>query len=71
MLKRQQYEISYRNTRVERIYGREELTETLGSRFKAVLGKAYQKTEMRAVVLIDEYDKQLFFSYFLHILAEK
>ena len=55
----------------ERIYGREELAETLGSRFKAVLGKAHQKTGMRAVVLIDEYDKQLFFSIFLHILAEK
>ena len=43
----------------ERIYGREELAETLGSRFKAVLGKAHQKTGMRAVVLIDEYDKPL------------
>jgi hypothetical protein len=43
----------------ERIYGREELAETLGSRFKAVLGKAHQKIGMRAVVLIDEYDKPL------------
>lgn len=43
----------------ERIYGREELAETLGSRFKAVLGNAHKKTRMRAVVLIDEYDKPL------------
>ena len=43
----------------ERIYGREELAETLGSRFKAVLGNAHKKTGMRAVVLIDEYDKPL------------
>ncbi|MDV3121666.1 AAA family ATPase [Segatella copri] len=63
--------MSYRNTRVERIYGREELAETLGSHFKAVLGNAHKKTGMRAVVLIDEYDKQLFFSVFMHILAEK
>ena len=43
----------------ERIYGREELAETLGSRFKAVLGNAHKKTGMRAVVLIDEYDNPL------------
>ena len=43
----------------ERIYGRVELAETLGSRFKAVLGNAHKKTGMRAVVLIDEYDKPL------------
>ena len=43
----------------ERIYGRDELALTLGSRFKAVLRNAHQQTGNRAVVLIDEYDKPL------------
>ncbi len=43
----------------ERLYGREELAQTLGSRFKAVLKNARQRTGNRAVVLIDEYDKPL------------
>ena len=43
----------------ERLYGKEELAQTLGSRFKAVLGNAHKKTGLRAVVLIDEYDKPL------------
>ncbi len=43
----------------ERLYGREELAQTLGSRFKAVLKAAHEKSGQRAVVLIDEYDKPL------------
>ncbi len=43
----------------ERLYGREELAQTLGSRFKAVLRNTHRKTGNRAVVLIDEYDKPL------------
>lgn len=43
----------------ERLYGKEELAQTLESRFKAVLGRAREKTGMKAVVLIDEYDKPL------------
>ncbi len=43
----------------ERLYGRDELALTLGSRFKAVLKAAHEKTGLRAVVLIDEYDKPL------------
>ena len=43
----------------ERLYGRDELALTLGSRFKAVLRNAHQQTGNRAVVLIDEYDKPL------------
>ncbi len=43
----------------ERLYGRDELSKTLGSRFKAILKAAHEKTGQRAVVLIDEYDKPL------------
>ncbi len=43
----------------ERLYGRDELAQTLGSRFKAILKAAHEKTGHRAVVLIDEYDKPL------------
>ena len=43
----------------ERLYGRDNLALTLGSRFKAVLRNAHLKTGNRAVVLIDEYDKPL------------
>ena len=43
----------------ERLYGKEDLAQTLGSRFRAVLEKAREKTGQRAVVLIDEYDKPL------------
>ena len=43
----------------EEIYGQDEIAITLGSRFRAVLKRAYEKTGERAVVLIDEYDKPL------------
>ena len=43
----------------ERIYGKDELYNDLGSRFRYVLEQAYQKTGKKAVVLIDEYDKPL------------
>ncbi len=43
----------------ESIYGKGPFAQTLGSRFKAVLGNAHKKTGKRAVVLIDEYDKPL------------
>ena len=43
----------------ESIYGKSPFAQTLGSRFKAVLGNAHKKTGKRAVVLIDEYDKPL------------
>ena len=43
----------------ESIYGKGPFAQTLGSRFKAVLGNAHRKTGKRAVVLIDEYDKPL------------
>ncbi len=43
----------------ETLYGKNELAQTLGSRFKAVIRNAHQKTGNRVVVLIDEYDKPL------------
>ena len=43
----------------ESIYGKGQFAQTLGSRFKAVLGNAHKKTGKRAVILIDEYDKPL------------
>ena len=45
--------------RQEKIYGRDEFAEGLGSRFVSVLKDAHEKTGLRAVVLIDEYDKPL------------
>lgn len=45
--------------RQEKIYGRDEFAEGLGSRFVSVLKAVHEKTGLRAVVLIDEYDKPL------------
>ena len=43
----------------ELIYGRNPLASTLGDRFMSILKTAHEKTGLRAVVLIDEYDKPL------------
>ncbi len=43
----------------EKLYGKDEFAQTLGSRFKQVLKNAQVKTGRKAVVLIDEYDKPL------------
>lgn len=43
----------------EAIYGKDDVAVTLGGRFKAVLKKAHEQTGLRAVVLVDEYDKPL------------
>ena len=43
----------------EQLYGKSEIALTLNSRFMAVLRNAHAKTGLRAVVLIDEYDKPL------------
>ncbi len=45
--------------RQEKIYGRDEFAVGLGGRFSSVLKAAHEKTGLRAVVLIDEYDKPL------------
>ncbi len=45
--------------RQENIYGRDEFAVGLGGRFASVLKAAHEKTGLRAVVLIDEYDKPL------------
>ena len=44
---------------LEEEYGKDSLAVTLGDRFKAILKKAHEKTGLRVVVLIDEYDKPL------------
>ncbi len=46
-------------TNAERIYGKGEAAQNLGTRFASVLKAAHEKTGLRAVVLIDEYDKPL------------
>ena len=43
----------------EEIYGRDKFAINLGDRFKGVLKCAHDKTGLRCVVLIDEYDKPL------------
>lgn len=43
----------------ERLYGKDEVAQTLGSRFKQLLRNAQIKTGRKAVVLVDEYDKPL------------
>ena len=43
----------------EAVYGKSPFATTLGSRFSAILKAAHKKTGLRAVVLIDEYDKPL------------
>ncbi len=45
--------------RHEAVYGKDAFAMTLGDRFAAVLKAAHEKTGLRAVVLIDEYDKPL------------
>ena len=45
--------------RQESIYGRDKFAEGVGGRFASVLKAAHEKTGLRAVVLIDEYDKPL------------
>ena len=43
----------------EEIYGRNPNSRDTGSRFKDILKAAHEKTGLRALVLIDEYDKPL------------
>ncbi len=45
--------------RYEALYGKDAFAKTLGDRFTSVLKAAHEKTGLRAVVLIDEYDKPL------------
>ena len=51
--------LKYFVERQEAIYGKDEYCVTFGGRFASVLKKAHRKTGLRAVVLIDEYDKPL------------
>jgi hypothetical protein len=41
----------------EQLYGKNAVEKTLGSRFEGVIRRAYEKTGLRVVILVDEYDK--------------
>lgn len=43
----------------EAIYGRDSMSNTLGDRFIYMIAQAHKQTGLRAVVLVDEYDKPL------------
>ena len=43
----------------EKIYGKDENEVSLGSRFEGVIRRAYEQTGLKAVILVDEYDKPL------------
>lgn len=43
----------------EVVYGKDPLDTTISDRFRGVLRRAYEQTGLRAVVLIDEYDKPI------------
>jgi hypothetical protein len=41
----------------EQVYGKVDYEKSLGSRFEGVIRRAYEKTGLRVVILVDEYDK--------------
>ncbi len=43
----------------ESIYGSLETEDTLASRFKGIIERAYKKTGLQVVILVDEYDKPI------------
>ena len=43
----------------EKIFGASETEQTIALRFKGMIRRAYEKTNQRVVILIDEYDKPL------------
>ncbi len=43
----------------ERVYGSLETEDTLSSRFKGIVERAYEKTGEEVVILVDEYDKPI------------
>ncbi len=43
----------------ERLYGSLESEDTLASRFKGIIERAYEKTGEEVVILVDEYDKPI------------
>ena len=44
---------------LEKEYGREEKETTLGTRFEGLIGRAFEKTGRKVVILVDEYDKPM------------
>ena len=55
----------------EKRYGTDGMAKTLGSRFRAVLRQAHEKTGKKTVVLVDEYDEPLLDVMDLGIPTEK
>ena len=51
--------LSTRLTRWEETYGKGEDEQTLSTRFSGIIRRAWEKTGMPVVILIDEYDKPL------------
>lgn len=43
----------------EGLYGKSSVEKTISSRFMGVIRRAYEKTGMRVVILVDEYDKPM------------
>ena len=43
----------------ESIYGRNPAEKGLGRRFQGIIGRAYEKTGCKVVILVDEYDKPM------------
>jgi hypothetical protein len=41
----------------EQLYGKVDYEKSLGTRFEGVIRRAYEKTGLRVVILVDEYDK--------------
>ncbi len=41
----------------EQLYGKNAVEKSLGTRFEGVIRRAYEKTGLRVVILVDEYDK--------------
>ena len=58
-------------SRWEQEYGRDELEIGLERRFSGVIRRAHEKTGMRAVILVDEYDKPMLQSSDGHINGRK
>ena len=43
----------------EKLYGHESYEKSFGARFEGVIRRAFEKTGLRVVILVDEYDKPM------------
>ena len=55
--------LSYQLHILEKLYGRDSETQTLATRFQALIRAAYEKIGKKVVILIDEYDKPFIGGY--------